>query len=120
MLMKSDRSVKDHVQYLHDKVKKLLALNLSETEIIEALKEDEADEFYTKTIIDNILADKDDNKGFWKLLIFGILAIMVSTFIYFAPDFDRFRSGWIYLFLFWAPIIGGITLITRAFVIFRK
>lgn len=120
MLMKSDRSVKDHVEYLHNKVKKLLALNLSETEIIKALKEDEADEFYTKTIIENVLADKDDNKGFWKLLVFGILAIMVSVFIYFAPDFDRFRGGWIYLFLFWAPIIGGITLITRAFVIFRK
>ena len=78
MFMKSDRSVKDHVEYLHDKVKKLLALNLSETEIIKALQEDDVDEFYAKTLIENVQADKTQHKDFWKLLVMGIVTILAG------------------------------------------
>ncbi|MBP6431333.1 MAG: hypothetical protein KA319_06165 [Ferruginibacter sp.] len=111
--------VSAEVERLHNNVKQLLQTGKSEAEIIELLKKEGLEEYYAQTIVDNVLEDKRDKKGFWKLIILGSLLPLISAYLYFSPNFDGY-GGWLYWALVWLPIIGSASFITRAFVFFKK
>ena len=118
--MKSEHTVQQHIDILHQKVKEYKLQGLTDESIIESLKQDGVDAFYAQTILENIEADKDEKKGFWKLLIVGILVSAVAVFLHFTPEFDGRRFTLIYLFIFWSCIVISITMLYRAFAFFKK
>jgi hypothetical protein len=111
--------VSAEVERLHHNVKQLLQSGKTETEIIEILKKEGLEAYYAQTIVENVLEDKVDKKGFWKLIILGALLPFISAYLYFSPNFDGY-GGWLYWGLIWMPIIGSASFITRAFVLFKK
>ena len=107
------------VERLHNNVKQLLQTGKTEAEIIELLKKEGMEEYYAQTIVDNVIEDNNDKKGFWKLIILGTLLPLISAYLYFSPNFEGY-GGWLYWALIWLPIIGSASFITRAFVFFKK
>jgi hypothetical protein len=107
------------VKRLHNNVKQFLQSGKTEKEVIELLKKEGLEEYYAQTIVDNVVEDKNDKKGFWKLIILGCLLPFISAYLYFSPQFNGY-GGWLYWALVWLPIIGSASFITRAFVLFNK
>lgn len=113
-------STKEYIDQAHNRVRQLLAEGLTEEEIIATLAKEGMTAYYVQSLIDNVQNDREDKKAFWKLVAAGLLALAVFAFIWLYPGFDGFRGGWIYYFLFFASLGGGITLLFRAFSLFRK
>lgn len=118
--MKPERTVQQHIDMLHQKVRKLKAAGMPDENIIELLREDGVDEIYAQTLLENVANDKDQKKGFWKLLAAAVFTFFVAFFLHFSHQFDGRRLTLIYQFIFWCAIISGITMLFRAFVVFRK
>lgn len=118
--MKPETTVQQHIDQLHELVRSLMRSGKSDADIITHLRQTGVNEFYARTIIENVEADKDGKKSLWKLYAAALLSLAAFGFIFFYPGFDPYRGGLIYWFLFWTPLIAAVTFATRAWVIFRK
>jgi hypothetical protein len=113
-------STKEYIDQAHNRVKQLLAEGLAEEEIISTLTKEGMTAYYVQSLIDNVQNDRADKKAFWKLVAAGLLSLAAFAFVWLYPGFNGFRGGWIYYFLLFASLGGGITLLFRAFSLFRR
>jgi len=109
-------STKDYIDQAHERVKKMQRDKMSDEEIIAVLQSEGMTEYYARTLIENVESDRHSRKGFWQLVIAGIGAIAAGAFLL----FNDFGTGFIFIGLVGACFVGGITMILRAYIIFRK
>ena len=108
------------ISALHEKAKELILEKKEEADVISELAKEGIDTNYAQLIIENVKTDLSNKKEFRKELLKGIsvtlfgLLLNVSSFIAFS------NTGSYVWIVFWGIVVFGITLIIRAFIIFKK
>jgi len=118
-MLVSDKT-SETVTLLHKKVKYLLKEGKQEDYIIEELKKDGISLEYAHIIIANVYNDMYDRKSFWKLIFGGLFFIAGGLVINYFSYQVAANAGSFFYYLFWGIVVGGIVMIIRAFVIFKK
>jgi hypothetical protein len=109
----------DKIKVLHNEATRLLNQKLDDATIIESLATTyQIEKYYAETILENVKSDRDDSKQFNKHLFSGIFIVLaciaVAMATYQIPKPMLIWAGFAIL------LIGGITQIARAFILFRK
>ena len=114
-----ERSVKEHINYLHKKTKELIGEGLSVREMVEALKKEGVEEPYAKTLINNVLNDDRDHNNSLGLLITGIVFFVGGLAInYYSYQFAENGGG--FYIIFWGIVVSGAGMIARALMTWKK
>jgi hypothetical protein len=118
--MESHRKVDENIFALHETARRLLAENKEEEYIRHELTKEGIDPGYAELIIDNVKTELSDKLEFRKELFKGISITTFGVLLNLA-SYAAFASvGAFFWFLYWGMIVFGITLIARAFIIFKN
>lgn len=114
-----ERSVKDHIEYLHKKTAELISEGLSVREMVEALKKEGIEEQYAKTLINNVLNDDRNQNNSLGLLITGIVIFVGGLAInYYSYQFAENAGG--FYIIFWGIVVTGAGMIARALMLWKR
>jgi hypothetical protein len=118
--MEINRNSNAQIFALHEKAKKLILEKRNEEEIIFELKKEGIESGYAELIIQNVKTDLSDKTEFKRELVkgiaFTILGLILNLVSYIAFSNAR-EFFWI---VYWGIVVFGISLIFRAFIIFKK
>ena len=118
--MEINRNSNAQIFALHEKAKKLILEKRNEEEIIFELKKEGIESGYAELIIQNVKTDLSDKTEFKRELVtgiaFSILGLILNLVSYIAFSNAR-EFFWI---VYWGIVVFGISLIFRAFIIFKK
>jgi len=108
------------IDMLHSKVRTLLEDEVPEHIIIEELVREGHTEYYARTIMDNIRQEKSNKKAFSTTLLLGtgITAggILLNIISYNTAEANNAT----FFYVFWGIVALGISMILRAFILYRK
>ena len=104
----------------HNQALILLKRGTSEHDAVNALVQSGLDAGYAETVVDNMQREISDRKGFLKLLVGGIFTVCCGLGINYFSRQIAINTGLLFFFVFWGIVVGGILMILRAFLYFRK
>ena len=110
----------DDIKLLHDEAAQLLAASKSDEEIISYIIAKGYERHYAENVLDNIKEDVQDRRNFWKTLFYGISFLIAGILVTVASRQFAISTGALFYLFYWGLIITGISIIIRAFIIFRK
>ena len=110
----TDAVIKD----LHSEAALLLKDDYTDEEIINQLMQKGIDRHYAALVLENAKSDVSDKKEFYKLFFMGVFYAGGGG-IYTYMNYQHPFPGGMY-FVFWGVIVYGISLLVRAFILFRK
>lgn len=118
-MIANDEAARD-IELLHSKVRALLNDTVPENLIIEELLREGHTEYYAQTIIDNIHKEKSNRKSFNITLLMG-LAITISGLLINIISYNTAtENNSMFFYVFWGIVAVGISIILRAFILYRK
>jgi len=118
--MEIQSDIDQKISVLHEKTRILLAQNKQESEVILELTKDGIDEAYAELIIENVKTDLSDKTEFRKELFKGIGITSFGLLLNISSYFAFASTGTFFWVLYWGIMVAGVTLIARAFIIFKK
>jgi len=118
--MDSTQNTEEKISTLHKKVKLLLLNKINEDQIVAELIKDGIDVSYAGMIIENVKDEISDNKNFRKELFTGICITLSGLLLNFASFIFSASTGNIFSIVFWGFVASGITVICRAFILFKR
>lgn len=105
---------------LHEKARELILEKRNEEDIIFELKKEGIESGYAELIIQNVKTELSDKTEFKRELVKGI-AFTISGLILNLVSYIAFlNTGSFFWIVYWGIFVFGITLIFRAFIIFKK
>jgi hypothetical protein len=110
----------DPVKSLHIEVADLVRQKKTDKEIINFLIAKGLEEYYATTVLNNVKEEKNDRKNFSKTLIYGIAFLLLGIMLNFASWYFAVSMGSFFYILFWGVVVAGLTIIARAFILFRR
>jgi len=105
---------------LHEKAKKLILEKKNEEDIIFELKKEGIEPGYAELIIENVKTDLSNKTEFKKELVKGIAFTILGLILNIVSYIAFSNTGSFFWIVYWGIIVFGITLIFRAFIIFKK
>ena len=118
--MDTNQNIDEKISDLHEKAKQLLSEDIQEKDIISELIKEGITSSYAEIIIENVKSDISDKRNFWKEFFTGIAITVVGFLLNYLSFAVATRSGTLTFILFWGIVVFGISVIIRAFIIFRK
>lgn len=115
-----NQNINQKISVLHERARELILEKRKDADIILELAKEGIEPGYAELIIENIKTDLSDKKEFRKELFKGIcftifgLLLNVISFIAFS------NAGLFFWIVYWGIVVFGLTLIFRAFIIFKK
>jgi hypothetical protein len=110
----------DDIRLLHDEAARLLKEKKSDEEIIIYIISKGHEWHYAETVLDNVRRDAYNKRDFWKTMFYGLGFLLAGISLAFSSKFFFTSMGVIFYGVFWGMIATGISIIVRAFIIFRK
>ena len=105
---------------MHLAVKELMQQGKSDEEISALLVSKGYEKYYAEVIIQNIRIEKENNRKFRETLLYGTIFLAGGIVLNIASRSFAISSGSFVYFFFWGVIVTGITIIARAFILFRR
>lgn len=105
---------------LHEKAKELILEKKNEEDIIFELKKEGIEPGYAELIIENVKTDLFNKTEFKKELVKGIAFTILGLILNIVSYIAFSNAGEVFWIVFWGIVVFGITLIFRAFIIFKK
>ena len=110
----------EKIKLLHTEVETLFRQNKDEEDIITYIISKGYDRHYAEMVLGNIQEDAADKKNFWKTLFYGIGFLIAGILVTVASYFFSISGGLLFFIFYWGLIVTGISIIARAFIVFRK
>jgi hypothetical protein len=102
---------------LHAIAAGLLKEKQSDENIIETLKNRGVDSYYAQMVLENVKADREDKKQFWKHILTGSFVFLAGLTLTLGTYYLA-QPGAIF-FIFPGLMLVGIASIIRGFILFR-
>src|SRR4051812_7230441 len=115
-----EQDVNIQIQKLHQKAKDLLKTDLDEEEIVQEFKKCGIDPSYARLIIENVKSDVRDKTDLWKLIFMGSFFILGGLLLNYFSYSIAAKANSVFFYLFWGIIVTGITILIRAYFLYRK
>jgi signal recognition particle GTPase len=118
--MNANQNIEEKISTLHQKAKTLLLNKTNEEQIISELTKEDVDASYAKTIIENVKDELSDKNNFWKELFIGIFLTVAGLLLNYFSFVITENIGGTLVLVFWGIVAFGITIIFRAFILFKR
>jgi hypothetical protein len=110
----------DEIDQLHDEVRQMLRAKKTDEEVIRFIHSKGHEIHYAEFVLENIRTERHDRNNFWKSFALGLVLIVSGLVLSFLTNYiARSTGGSLYL-VFWGLVVAGISMLIRAFIIFRK
>jgi hypothetical protein len=119
-MISSMTSEADIIKMLHIEAADLLRNKKQDEEIISYIVAKGYERRYAETILDNIKEDAEDKINFRKTLLYGLGLLLSGVLVSFTSYSFARSMGALFYFFYWGLIVTGISIIARAFIIFKK
>jgi len=110
----------NNIKLLHAEVAGLILKNKNENEIIEHVVSKGYERYYAEMILNNVQEEVSDKKSFWKTFFYGLAFLVSGILVSLASRYFALSTGAIFYFFYWGLIVAGISIIARAFIIFKR
>lgn len=110
----------DDIGLLHDEAARMLKEKKSDEDIILYIISKGHEWHYAELVLDNVRRDAHNKKGFWKTLFYGLGFLVAGVTLTISSKVFSTSLGIAVYGVFWGMIVVGISIIARAFIIFRK
>jgi hypothetical protein len=118
--MDTDQTTGEKINILHQRAKTLLSKKMEEEQVIAELVKEGIDEGYANLIIENVKDEISDKKNFRKELTTGLYLTIGGLLLNLGSYIFSENTGNIFFIAFWSIVASGITIIIRAFVLFKR
>jgi hypothetical protein len=118
--MDANQNIEEKISTLHQKAKTLLLNKTQEEQIISELIKEDIDTSYAKMIIENVKDELSDKNNFWKELFIGIFLTVTGLLLNYFSFVISENIGRTLVLIYWGIVAFGITIIFRAFILFKK
>lgn len=110
----------DNIKILHTEVTALFFEKKSDDEIIAYIISKGYEQHYAETVLDNIKEDAADKKSFWKTLFYGLGFLLAGFLLSLSSRYFALSTGAMFYVFFWGMMVTGISIMVKAFILFRK
>jgi hypothetical protein len=110
----------DDIKALHADAAKLLLQQKPDEEIIAFIISKGHESHYARDVLENVRVDAIEKKQFRKTLFYGSGFIVAGLLAIFASWFFAERMGMLFYFFYWGLVVTGISIIIRAYIIFKN
>lgn len=110
----------DELNHLHEEAANLYKQEKSDEEIISFIVSKGYERYYAEMILDNVKEDASDKKNFIKTLLYGMGFLIAGILVTFASRYFALSVGAMFYLFYWGLVVTGVSIIARAFIIFRK
>ena len=112
--------VDEHIKALHEEIARFLREKKEETAILDHIVSKGYDRHYAEMVLNNVKGDVDDRKGFWKTFFYGFCFLLSGVIVSLASRRFAIASGALFYIFYWGLIVAGISIMARAFILFRR
>lgn len=110
----------DHIKLLHTEVAGLIKAKKNEVDILEYVISKGHERYYAEMVLNNVKEEIADKKSFWKTFFYGLGFLISGILVSLASWYFAVSAGAIFYFFYWGLIVAGISIIARAFILFRR
>lgn len=110
----------DIIKKLHADAAQLLLRHKSDEEIVDHLVANGCDRNYAEMILLNVKNDAADKVHFRKSIAVGVGFLLAGFLLTYSSYFFAISRGAPFYFLYWGLLVAGVSMIARAFILFRK
>lgn len=110
----------DHIKLLHTEVAALVKEKKNETEILEYVISKGYEQYYAEMVLNNVKEEAADKKNFWKTFFYGFGFLISGILVSLASWYFSVSGGAMVYIFYWGLIVVGISIIARAFIIFKR
>jgi hypothetical protein len=114
------QNTEEKISSLHQTAKDLLLRKVEDDQIIIALQKEGIEAGYAELIIENVKTDLSDKENFRKELWKGIAVTFGGLLLNYLSYTTSIVTGSTIAFIFWGIIVFGISIIARAFILFKR
>lgn len=118
--METNPNTNAQILALHKKAKELILEKRNEDDIIFELKKEGIEPGYAELIIQNVKTDLSDKTEFKRELVKGIAITIFGLILNIVSYIAFSNTGAFFWIVYWGIFVFGITIIFRAFIIFKK
>jgi cytochrome c-type biogenesis protein CcmH/NrfF len=108
------------IQQLHTEAADLLQQKKSDEEIVDQLVTKGYERHYAEIVLENVKKDTADKKNFWITFFYGLGFLLLGAALSYYSYRFAFKTGAFFYILFWGVIVTGISIMARAFILFKK
>ena len=114
------QEISDHIKLLHAEVANLLQKKKNEEDILEHITSKGYERYYAEMILDNVKEEAADKKSFKKTFFYGLGFLVTGILVSLASRYFALSIGAAFYIFYWGLIVAGISIIARAFIIFKR
>lgn len=92
----------------------------NEAEILEHIISKGYELYYAELVLSNVKEEIADKKNFWKTFFYGLGFLISGILVSLASRYFAISAGAMFYIFYWGLIVAGISIIARAFILFRK
>lgn len=108
------------IQQLHTEAAKLLQQKKSGEDVVDHLMAKGYERHYAEIVVSNVCKDTADKKNFWITFFYGLGFLLLGAALTYSSYRFAFKTGAFFYILFWGVIVTGISIMARAFILFKK
>lgn len=108
------------IQQLHAEAAMMLRQGEPEEKVVTMLQAKGCDRRYAETILMNIREDAANKLRFRKTVFYGVGFLLAGFMLTFSSYYFSMSRGSGFYIFFWGLFAGGISIIARAFILYRK
>ena len=108
------------IQQLHTEAANLLQQKKSDEEIVDHLVTKGYERHYAEIVLENVKKDTADKKNFWITFFYELGFLLLGAALSYYSYRFAFKTGAFFYILFWGVIVTGISIMARAFILFKK
>lgn len=108
------------IDQLHHDAAILLRQHKTDEEIIQALVKQGTDRHYAAIILNNLRNDHLNKKKFRNTLLAGLGILIMGLLLNVASYRFSLKGGMLFFYVFLGVVVTGISIIARAFILYRK
>lgn len=110
----------DHIKLLHTEVAILIKEKKNETAILEFVISKGYEPYYAELVLNNVKKEIANKKNFWKTFFYGLGFLISGILVSLASWYFAISTGAMFYFFYWGLVVAGISIIARAFILFRR
>ena len=110
----------DQIKMLHAEVAVQVQEKKSDAEIMEYVISKGYERYYAEQVLNNVREEIAAKKNFWKTFFYGMGFLLSGILVSLASWYFAISTGAMFYFFYWGLIVAGISIIARAFILFRK
>jgi hypothetical protein len=110
----------DQIKILHAEVAALIQKKKNDADIIEYVISKGHERYYAELVLNNVREEISDKKNFWKTFFYGLGFLLSGILVSVSSWYFAISTGAMFYFFYWGLIVAGISIIARAFILFRK